>query len=347
MIQRFSLVILSTLLLGACASTPQSEEKPAFVCAPAPTPVRDIRANSYYTVPGGSIVDQKLFEQYKKNIDPIQNFARDTLKMADGYVASGDPAQAKCVVNWLSTWAKQGALLGEIYNERGFQANYVQKWTLGSLAMAAFKVRDQLSKDDHQLLDPWLKTQAQLALDFWNNPDHERNNHLYWTGMAMAATAAVTNDESWWEKSRMIYDEGLSHIAPNGALEREMKRGQSAMHYHNYSLMPLSVMAELARVRGEDWYARQNSKLLILADLMVEGWIDQAWFAVQAGKAQKPPTVEANLGWVVWFADKPLRNKEKLMELAKKGPFYGTTMGGNPELTTKSIMPPKPWYWPF
>jgi poly(beta-D-mannuronate) lyase len=212
--------------------------------------------------------------------------------------------------------------------------------------MAAFKVRDQLSTADHQLLDPWLKAQAQRVQAFWDNPKNSRNNHLYWAGFAITATGAVTGDEALWAKGRSFYDEGLTHIAKNGVLELEMARANMALHYHNYALMPLAAMAELARVRGENWFERGNGKIFVLADLVIEGWTDPAWFAAQTGKKQTIPSV-GNLSWTIWFLDQPIRNKAQLIELTKKGPFYNTQIGGDPAMTQKSATPARHWYWPF
>lgn len=304
-------------------------------CPAPPAAVRDIRANSYYSDAAGSIVDPALHAQYRRNIDPITNFHRRVLELADGFVASGDAAQARCTISWLSAWAQDGALLGEVINERGYQGNYIQKWTLSGLAMAAFKVRGQLSAADHALLDPWLKAQAERSLAFWDNPSHKRNNHIYWTGLAVAATAAVTRDEALWARARSIYDEALQHIAADGTLEMEMARAGLALHYHNYSLLPLAVMAELAASRNEDWLTRGEGRLLRLAEKVADGLLDPSWFAQQTGKTQKVP-VEGNLSWTVLLAGQPVRNPAALQELAARGPFFNSQSGGNPALTRLS-----------
>jgi poly(beta-D-mannuronate) lyase len=308
----------------------------AASCPDAPAPVRDIRANSYYSDAAGSIVDKALHETYERNIGPIVEFHRKVLVMADDYVAKQDRETGLCVVSWLRSWASNGALLGEIVNERGYQANYIQKWTLSGLAMATYKVRDLLSPDDHKLLDPWLRAQAQRALDFWKNPEHKRNNHYDWTALAVMATAVATRDEALWNTARTMYDEGLSHIAADGSLDMEMARAGMALHYHNYALMPLATIAELSRSRGEDWYLRNDGALLRLASLVADGLLDPTWFAQKTGKTQKVPG-EGNLSWTVWMADMPLRNAAKVKDLASRGPFLNSQMGGNPEMTRKSV----------
>ncbi|MEC5385940.1 alginate lyase family protein [Uliginosibacterium sp. H3] len=307
-------------------------------CPAAPAPVRDIRANSYYSDAAGSVVDKALHETYERNIGPIVEFHRKVLAMADEYVAKGDRETALCAVGWLRHWASNGALLGEIVNERGYQANYIQKWTLGGLAMAQYKVRDLLTADDHKLLDPWLHAQALRALDFWKNPKHQHNNHYYWVAMAVMATSVATRDEALWDTARAMYDEGLSHIAADGSLEAEMARAGMALHYHNYALMPLSTIAELSRARGENWYTRGDGALFRLASLVADGLLDPSWFAQKTGKAQKVPE-GGNLSWTVWMADMPLRNADKVKELARRGPFMNSQMGGNPEMTCKSVKP--------
>lgn len=335
------------LLLGACAQNPtSSSEKSApmasaaatkdFVCEPAPAPVADIRANSYYSDAAGSIIDPVLHAKYKANIDPIVNYYRDTVKMADAYVESGDAKIGKCVVTWLTAWAKGGGLQGEVINERGFQANYIQKWALGSLGMAAFKVRDQITAADHAAIDPWMKGIATQTIDFWKNPARKRNNHYYWTTLAVASTAAVTKDDALWKKASEMYGESLSHIPNTGILDMEMARAQLALHYHNYSLLPLASIATLARWKGEDWFNRDGGKVMRLGELIADGILDPSWFETQTGKKQKVPG-EGNLGWSVLMQHLPMRNKDKVAILVAKGEHYSTTAGGDPEMTLRSI----------
>lgn len=326
---------MKRLLACLCLASLITPAGASAACPPPPPAVRDIRANSYYSDAAGSIIDPALHAQYKRNIDPITDFHRRVLERADAFVATGDIAQARCTIDWLSAWAQGGALLGALINERGNQANYIQKWTLAGLAMASFKVRSQLTPADHALLDPWLKAQAERSLAFWDDARHKRNNHLYWTGLAVAATAAATDDATLWGRARSIYDEALAHIAADGTLEMEMARAGRALHYHNYALMPLAAMAELAHSRHEDWYARGDGRLLRLAEKVTDGVLDPAWFVEQTGKRQELPA-EGYLGWSVLLADQPLRNRDKLQALAARGPFFNAQMGGNPALTRQS-----------
>lgn len=345
--QSISLSLCGLLLVG-CASNGAMSSKVAeaeFQCPEVIQPVKDIRANSYYSDAKRSVIDPVLHARYKANIEPITTFQGDLVLMADGYVANGDPKQGKCVVSWMNRWAMDGALLGEIYNERGSQANYIQKWALGTIAMAAFKVRDQINSADHAIIDPWLKAISVETLKFWDDPKHTRNNHLYWTTLGVAATAVVTDDAAMWKKTTELFDEALSHIPDSGILEHEMKRGQLAVHYHNYSLLPLSTIAELARFKGENWYQRGNGKLLRLAEVTADGLTDPSWFEKETGTKQKLPS-PGNMYWTILFKDQPLRNKEKVMALAAKGPYFHTQSGGDADMTRASVdQKKKSWFW--
>ncbi|WP_458416024.1 alginate lyase family protein, partial [Pseudomonas aeruginosa] len=44
----------------------------------------------------------------------------------------------------------------------------------------------------------------------------------------------------------------MRDIGPHGELERELKRGERALHYHNFALTPLVFCAELASRRNID-----------------------------------------------------------------------------------------------
>ncbi|WP_245637252.1 alginate lyase family protein [Burkholderia singularis] len=53
----------------------------------------------------------------------------------------------------------------------------------------------------------------------------------------------------------------IRDIGPDGALAREVKRGNHALHYHTFALIPLVFAAELARRRNIDLYRESGGAI--------------------------------------------------------------------------------------
>jgi poly(beta-D-mannuronate) lyase len=102
------------------------------------------------------------------------------------------------------------------------------------------------------------------------------------------ATGLATDDDALWQAGHAAFQKGIDDIQDDGSLPLEMARGQRALHYHDYALAPLVMMAELARLRGQDWYASRDHAIDRLARRVIEGSKDPAWFNEHTGVAQLP-----------------------------------------------------------
>jgi hypothetical protein len=85
------------------------------------------------------------------------------------------------------------------------------------------------------------------------------------------------------------------------------------------------MMAELARLRGQDWYASRNHAIDRLARRVIEGSRDPAWFNQHTGVAQLP--LQAS-GWVEFYR---LRSPDGgVFDAAHaRGPFHSPRLGGD------------------
>lgn len=309
------LALLPALLASACA----------FAACPAPPAGQpDIRALGYYTDKAGSVIDPALHQQNKDATAPLDRYAADVAHMSDDYLRSGDPAAAQCTLNWLGAWADEGAMLGQMIRVNNDQSFYMRQWMLDAVAMAYLKVHDQADPQQRARIDPWLQQLARANLAYWDNPKRRRNNHYYWSGLGVLATGLVTDDQTLWQAGHAAFQKGIDDIQ-DGSLPLEMARGQRALHYHDYALTPLVMMAELARLRGQDWYARRDHAIDRLARRVIEGSKDPAWFNQQTGVAQLP--LQAS-GWVEFYR---LRSSDGgLFDAAHaRGPFHSPRLGGD------------------
>lgn len=260
-------------------------------CPASPIAIRDIEANSFYTDDRHSIIDKDLERKYHDNIRPLEDYLRKVAEMSDRYVATHDTASAHCAVAWLDAWAVNDALLGRMLNSRGdTQAQFERKWLLAGMSLAYLKVRDQASTQQAEHIAAWMQNIADQSLALFDSPAHKRNNHYYWVGLAVMGTAVSTGSQAHMDKARTIFDKALGDIDDDGTLPMELDRAGMALHYHNFALAPLVFMAELARLRGENWYARHDGRLDKLVQRVAAGIANPDWFVQRTGAAQKKPS---------------------------------------------------------
>ncbi|MBS1155352.1 MAG: Alginate lyase precursor [Proteobacteria bacterium] len=269
----------------------------ARACPTPPAAERDLKANSFYADSSGSIIDADKLARYKADAAPVDNFLRKVAQMASDYQA-GDEAAGRCAMTWLVHWAENDALLGKAIG--GSQAEFLRKWTLAGLAAAYLKVQPVATAAERQQITQWFPAMAEFGLAVFRDPRHKKNNHYYWVGLAVLGAGIAANDAKLIDTARGIYDKALADIGDDGTLPLEMARASRALHYHNYAMEPLVLMAEEARLLGEDWYARQDRRLDRLARRIVAGLDDPQWFATRTGKKQEIPHGN-QLGWMLLY----------------------------------------------
>jgi len=203
------------------------------------------------------------------------------------------------------------------------QAEYQRKWDLGGLALAYLKLRPFAGSAHRTVIEPWLVRLAVEAKAFQLSPDRKRNNHLYWMGLALAATSLATDHEEFWSDARQIMADAIGDIQADGTLPLELERGKRALHYHAFALTPLIVMAELATLRGEDWYAADSGALHRLVRRTAAGLISPETFDALAGEKQERP-VRPGYGWLSLYSARfPDRLPPPLPEVRSKYRWLG------------------------
>ncbi|MDP5239326.1 alginate lyase family protein [Uliginosibacterium sp. 31-16] len=285
-----AILLLTLISLSAAAA-----DCPAPSTGPA-----DIRIAGYYSDEAKSVRDEAKFKETREASKPFEDFATQLAKQSDRYLDKGDNNAATCAIAWLERWAQDGAMLGNMVRVNNDQSEYVRKWTNATAAIAWNKVRDKASAEQRSRIDGWLKAVSRATLAYWtDNPKKTRNNHYYWTGVGVMATAVATNDAELLAEARQIYEAGLSDIRDDGTLPHEMTRGIRALHYHNFSAMPLAMMAEMARKTRQDWFVLREARLDKLMTRVAAGLRDPAWFDKEAGAAPQVVPPKRDLGWIL------------------------------------------------
>lgn len=290
-------------------------------CESPPPAVRDISAEHFYTDAANSVPDPGATARNKASLAELDRGLRPMIRDADRSLA-GNAEAGRCALTWMTAWAQGRAMLGTMSSR---QAGYERKWRTAGIAVAYLKVRALATPDQATAITAWLDALADAVVTDYGRPK-EPNNHLYWTGFVAAAAGTASGTSRHLSYAKAAFDHGMADIRPDGLLPRELARAGRALHYHNYALAPLVLMAELAALRGEDWYTRGGGALHRLAAATLDGLADPAGFARKAGlQAQEVPSGGV-LGWLAFYQR---RFPEKVRPGAPAGPFSYSSFGGS------------------
>jgi poly(beta-D-mannuronate) lyase len=300
------------------------------LCASPPAPVHDVFGVSYYTDAHHSVADPAKRARNVAQLQPIRDYLRGVTESVDGSVR-GDRAAAACSWVWFHAWADASALDGKVNN----QGAYEREWTLGGLALAFLKLRDTGVPDPTGrpgVVTAWLAKLGRIVEPPYDGPRASRNNHAYWTGLAVAASGVAANDRALFDWGVAKYRVGADEIAPDGTLPLEMARSERALHYHFYALTPLVMLAELGRANGLDLYAADDGALHRLVKRCLAGMNDPRSFAKPAG-AEQDIAAGAKLSvdeieWIEPYAARfPFAQAPALLQRYR--PFIDPRLGGN------------------
>jgi len=268
----------------------------AYRCPTLAAMPKDIVASDFYSDAKKSIIDPKRQAAYEQAHAIFLQVSDETEKAADNFQKTGSGAAGACVMSILEVQAQAGAMTGSMSSN---QANYVQNWTIGGLAIAYLKVRGAgpalgASPEQTAMVQAWMrKVGTQVEVYFEARREKKttdgQNNHLYWAGFAVMATGIAADDRKLYEWGVSTFEDGVKQIQPDGTLPLEMNRGQKALHYHLFALAPLVTMAELGEANGQDFYSFDHNMLHMAVSRAMAGLVDNRYFATKAGTAQDTP----------------------------------------------------------
>lgn len=219
----------------------------ALACEPAPPPVIDIDANSYYTDSHHSVIDPALKARNEAATKPVDDFVRAVARAASASQQRRDDAEARCAIGWLSSWAGQDAMLGKMTTQQSY---YTRKWALAGLALSYARVQAAASPEERKRIEGWLLALADATIRHSDAHKGARNNHYYWEGLAVTATGAVTRDARCLEWGRKVFGFAMGQIQPDGSLPLELDRAGRALNYHLFAAAPLVMMASILDVQA-------------------------------------------------------------------------------------------------
>ena len=265
------------LAISLCASF----SHPASACD-VPAPVKSIDPPGFYDDAAG----------YAQAVKPMRNFIAKLNNAAD-------KGEWPCVLDLLESWARADALMGSI---SGYQGYYERSWAGTDFAFVLLRLPpdvQEASAGRLAVINTWLQHIAVATRDS-DAINHLHNNLFYWAGLNLIAIGTVAHRPELIDAGLARAREGIHDIGPNGALEREVKRGNRALHYHTFALIPLVFTAELALRHQVDLYKENDHALARLANLVTEAVIDPSSFARITPVKQElfPWTFQDELSWM-------------------------------------------------
>lgn len=287
-------------------------------CLTAPPAVSSLDANSFYNDSHHSIVDPILKKKHDEAVKPLEDFIRSIAKTSDKYLQ--DPvknlSEGVCTNEWILSWAKQNALLGEMKTNQSYSE---RKWMLAGIGLVYGKTRAIIKNDENLIIEAWLKKLADLTIAYSDQYKGTRNNHYYWEGLAVGVVASITKDPKYLSWSKQVFSNAMEKIQKDGSLIEEMNRGKRAIHYHAFATAPLVVMASILDL--------QSDKLRDLVRFTYSAIVSPEQIEKRLGVKQDAITT-SNLAWLLVYLR---RNPDSEMSafLKTKSSLYTSKLGGN------------------
>ncbi|WP_050419977.1 alginate lyase family protein [Bradyrhizobium tropiciagri] len=258
---------------------------------------------------------------YAEAIKPLHAFIAQVNKAAD-------ERDLDCVMDLLAGWARGSALLTIGAN---YQGDFERSWagTDFALALLRFPVTSIKADQRFQQIKPWLIRIAEETRDA-DRINHLGNNLVYWAGLDLMSIGSLTDRGDLVDAGIARARQGIRDIGPHGELERELKRGERALHYHNFALTPLVFCAELASRRNIDLYAENNGAIHRLAAVIVRAVKDERSFSALTQVPQQlfAWTFQGDLAWMEPYYAR-FHGPDLPAILRARRPLNNPRLGGN------------------
>ncbi len=179
---------------------------------------------------------------------------------ATRHVATGDLAEARCVLDILGAWAAADAMLG-YSREESLPAWFNVGKAASAAALALSVVRGSATLDQAKLhaTTEWLVRVAEHHLaQLPDQPGPEdtwvRDHHAYWRGLMATAVGVVARNGELFRLGLRTFGAAIADLDDTGRWPLETARGVQGQ---NLALQPLILIAELAGRQGVDLYGQQ------------------------------------------------------------------------------------------
>nr|prf alginate lyase [bacterium A1] len=195
---------------------------------------------------------------YEPVVTLYRDFEKISATLGNLYVATGKPVYATCLLNMLDKWAKADALLN--YDPKS-QSWYQVEWSAATAAFALSTMMAEPNVDTAQRerVVKWLNRVARHQTSFPGGDTSCCNNHSYWRGQEATIIGVISKDDELFRWGLGRYVQAMGLINEDGSFVHEMTRHEQSLHYQNYAMLPLTMIAETASRQGIDLYAYKEN----------------------------------------------------------------------------------------
>jgi len=288
------------------------------------------------------IIDHKLHmpafyedqASWREAIRPFFAFEDAVSDLAGAYVASGDRYFADCLIDLLHAWAVADALTRFHYTSADRQAWFNIEDMLFAAGLAYSTVRHQIEDRaaETAAIDAWLANAARIHLSIGGGPSSCCNNHFYRRALYATVIGIMNTDDDLFRVGVSALYSALHEIGAHGQLLRETARGSRALHYQNYALLHLILIAELIERQGYAAYTLgvDGRTLEDAVKLTLEGLENPARFR-DLTPSQQDLRFIGDKQYFAWMEIYLGRFRNPWMErwLAERRPIYNRSAGGH------------------
>jgi poly(beta-D-mannuronate) lyase len=269
--------------------------------------------------------------------EPFIDFENGVTLLAGSQFVAKDTVSGQCLLDVLSQWAKQGAFLDLQYQkDAGLQTWFQAEGSLLAASIAYSIVRPQVQGADDQkkAIEDWLVAAALHHGTRVGADDGSCcNNHFYRRAAYSAMIGVLAGDNDMFRTGISAIYSALSEASPEGALPREMKRGQMAARYQNYAVTYLVFIAQVARMQGYDMFGlKVNGHTLddivhLAVGMLKDPQIAGKYSAVKVQQTEFSRQKQY-AAWLEYLPGLSQRAGETADDLASRRPLYNRTVGG-------------------
>ena len=266
--------VAATLSIGNICAVAKDRE-----CEMIP-PVRVVDATSMYSDAKGSVTDETKAALSRQQLAGIDVFFKAMETALDN---SSDRAVMECAFRQFQEWADGAAM-----TEAGSNEGSIQRLEyLVGLEIIAVKFKASGYPPTSKMVNWMQNITAQVMKNYQNNRRPEiRGNLYYWSGVDAALSALVSTNPAALAYQDTVWREALADIKSDGTLDREMKRGQRALIYHQYAFAALTVLRAVREALHMPTGLDETRQLKRLADTIGATMCHPEDMAQRAGVAK-------------------------------------------------------------
>lgn len=246
-VKKFAAATLIAIILGGSPASAAEVE----ICQVAPKSVIELSYGSRYTAASKAkdVVDAKSSAAVNAALAPVDDYIRILAREANrSSKRAGYSKSAKCAIQLLVRWAEADSL-----SVLSGKAEMTIGARLAGIILSYSQVSHFASAKERKIINSWINRRLSEQMSYWEKrapKDARRGNLKAWASLAVLAGAVELRNQRMIRWAHESTTEILCTVDADGALPREMERGERALHYQIHSLAPLVSSVALFEKHG-------------------------------------------------------------------------------------------------